>query len=247
MMNRSTLAALAITLFLTACASKPPTATVPHDFSAQKWLEARWIMEVLTLGESGDRRLNVARWTKPVVMVANNGTEAQLSAVQQAFEEVRTALDGVHPFTLVTNGTHLAKTAPLRVYFAPLKEWPTMGKSWGLPAPLPDKGLDGVHFVRWNENVEIEAGIIVIADELDPKKLQHTMLEELYQAMGIRNDSGFFRDSIVYESGGDTGGQLHLSERDKKLIRFLYQHVPPGTLPGELARLIDEHWVYGAK
>ncbi len=239
-----------LALLLTACASKPAPSTkraATRDFSAQKWLEARWIMEVLTSAEAGSRRLHVARWTKPVVVVANNGNETQLAALQQVIGQINAALDGAHPLTLAARGTDLGRSANVRVQFAPQKDWPALGKKWGMPVPLPDGGLDGLQFVSWNEKIEIEAGVVVIGDGLKGDLLQHTLLEELYQTMGIRNDSGFFPDSIVYESDGDTGGRTLLSERDKKLIRFLYQHVPPGTRPDGLAKIIDEHWVYGVK
>lgn len=92
--------------------------------------------------------------------------------------------------------------------------------------------------------MEIEAGYVLVDDKLTNDTLRHTTLEELYQTFGVRNDSGFFPDSIVYESGKDTGGLTQLSERDKKLLRFLYQYVPTGTRPDALAKLIDQHWVY---
>lgn len=251
MKNHHLCAALLTALLLTACASRRDASTRPETargFSAQKWLEARWIMEVLTSAESGDRRLHVARWNQPVVVVANNGSESQRLALQQAINQLHAALAGAHSLTLAEPGTDLARSANIQVEFAPQKDWPALGEKWGLPISLSAaSGMDGMQFVRWNGRIEIEAGIIVIGDGLTGDLLQHTLLEELFQTMGIRNDSGFYPDSIVYESGTDSGGQTRLSQRDQQLIRFLYRHVPPGTRPDGLARIIDEHWVYEVK
>lgn len=233
-------------MLLGGCATEQPSAA--GKFSTEKWLEARWVMEVLTTAEAGSRRLQVARWNQPVIVVAaNGGSDKQRQALQRAIDEVNAILNEFPRLTLATNGTALAATAQVQVEFAMQKDWPALGKKWKLPVPLPDGGQDGLQFIRWNERSEINAGVIAIGGGLTDDLLQHTLLEELYQTMGIRNDSGFFPDSIVYESGDDTGGLTQLSERDKKLIRFLYQHVPPGTRPDGLARIIDEHWVYGVK
>lgn len=240
--SRVLCASLGLLLLLSACASRP--AALVRDFSTRKWLEARWIMEVLSSAEGGSRKLLVARWTKPVVVVAQNGTDVQRRVLGQAIAEISDALNGAHSISLATNGTDLARTAQIHVYFAPQKDWPALGRQWGIPMALPENGLDGVHFVRWNAKAELESSIIIIGAGLTGEMLQHTMLEELFQAMGIRNDSAFFPDSIVYESGDDTGGLTRLSERDKKLIRFLYQHVPTDTRPAALAGLIDEHWQF---
>lgn len=225
------------------CASK----TGSSAFSAQKWLEARWIMEVCTKAEMGDSKLQVVRWTRPVVIVAENGSPEQLEALEQAVAEIRLALAGVHDVTLATNGTDLAKTASIKLKFSAGESWGEASKAWGLNIGKTAANMNGVQFIRWNGRVEIEAGYVLIGDKLTGDLLRHTVLEELYQTFGIRNDSGFFPDSIVYESGGDTGGLTRLGERDKKLLRFLYQHVPTGTRPDALAKLIDEHWVYGVK
>jgi hypothetical protein len=225
------------------CASK----TGSSAFSTQKWLEARWIMEVSTLAKVGDSKLQVVRWTRPVVIEAENGSPEQMEALEQAVAEIRLALEGVHTITLAAKGTDLAKTASMHVRFAESSDWETAAKGWGLNIGRQPSGLDGAQFIRWNSRMEIEEGYMLIGNKLTPDELRHTTLEKLYQTFGVRNDSGFFPDSIVYESGGDTGGLTRLSERDKKLLRFLYEHVPTGTRPDVLARLIDAHWVYGVK
>jgi len=216
-------------------------------FSAQKWLETRWIMEVISSAEMGDTKLQVIRWTRPVVIVAENGSPEQMKALEQAVAEIRLVLDGAHTVTLAAKGTDQAKTASVHVRFAANGDWESLAKGWGLNIGRPPSGMDGAQFIRWNGRMEIEAGYVLIGEKLTGDLLRHTVLEELYQTLGVRNDSGFFPDSIVYESGGDTGGLNRLSERDKKLLRFLYQHVPTGTRPDALARLIDKHWVYGVK
>jgi hypothetical protein len=229
-------AALAL-LLLPSCATRRET-------TAQKWLEARWIMEVLNSGEAGDRRLQVVRWTKPPSLVLHECTTPQREAVERAVGQITEAFQGRLALSFATNSAVPMAQGQIHVHFAPVEQWPDLSKKWHLP-PLPG-GQDGVFFVHWNDQFEIDAAVVLIREGLSPERLEHTALEELYQSFGPRNDSPFFPESVVYESGDDTGGQRYLSERDKTLLRFLYDHVPPGTRPDALAPLIDAHWPYGS-
>lgn len=106
-------------------------------------------------------------------------------------------------------------------------------------------GNRGFFCVKWNGKCEIEEAIILIAeDKLAGPALRHYVLEETVQAMGLGGDSKRFANSIFYEDIPKQrfGTATRLAARDRKLIRFLYAHVAPGSVPIEVGQLFERHW-----
>jgi hypothetical protein len=99
--------------------------------------------------------------------------------------------------------------------------------------------------LRWNSDYEIEKATVLIAsDKLSGRRLQHFVLEELTQSLGLAGDSNRFEDSVFFENSPEKkyGSAVEFSTLDRQLIRFLYEHVPAGTPPVELGVLLERHW-----
>jgi hypothetical protein len=54
------------------------------------------------------------------------------------------------------------------------------------------------------------------------------------------NHSKRFEKSVFYRDGDRRSKELQLTERDRKLVVWFYNHVPPGT--EELKKLFEMHW-----
>ncbi|MEE2826133.1 MAG: DUF2927 domain-containing protein [Planctomycetota bacterium] len=134
------------------------------------------------------------------------------------------------------------QTATIQLHFVPLKEFETLAEAEGFKVSGSDWG---VFYMRWNRFHEIESAVVLIAeDKLRGRRLQHFLLEELTQSLGMAGDSTRFKESVFYEDGGQRqfGTATELSELDRKLIRFLYEHVPAGTSPVELGVFLERFW-----
>ena len=136
-------------------------------------------------------------------------------------------------------------SATIKLYFIPFKEFETRAEAEKFEVFGRDWGL---FYLRWNRNYVIESAVVLIADDkLSGRRLHHFLLEELTQSLGLAGDSSRFQESVFYDDTGQKkfGTATELSELDRKLIRFLYQHVPPGTPPVELGVLLERHWPPG--
>ena len=148
---------------------------------------------------------------------------------------------------LLPEGTQIQQVEPnqedasMKVYFVSLNEFPALAKKYGFPV-TNNLGFFGV---EWNHRYEIQSAVIMIAhDKLRGKRLHHMTLEEITQSLGLAGDSTRFEDSVFYEDQAKQhyGTATRLSELDKKTLRFLYQHVEPGSLPIEVGVQMGRHW-----
>ena len=133
-------------------------------------------------------------------------------------------------------------SANIKVYFVPLAQFPAISKENGF-ATLD--GNLGFFDVRWNAKYEIERATVLIADDkLRGRRLHHFVLEEVTQCFGLAGDSKRIPGSVFYEDRSKKlfGEATRLSDLDKKLIRFLYTHVRPGSQPVELGVALARHW-----
>jgi hypothetical protein len=149
---------------------------------------------------------------------------------------VTLANTSINGLTLVEPNT----VADIRIYFAPLSDFPALAKNHGFRYV---KGNLGYFWTFWNARHEIEQAYVLLAsDKLSGRQLRHFALEELTQALGLSNDSPVFHGSIFY-AGPDGGGYAKkLSDLDKRLLVFFYSHVKPGATREDLLTAIREHW-----
>lgn len=98
----------------------------------------------------------------------------------------------------------------------------------------------GYTTIWWNQDAHItKAEIYVVCDKQDPLERQHTILEEITQALGLMNDSDRYIDSIFYVHYSDS--ILELSEMDWDLIRIHYcSEIKPGMEYNEVAGLYSQ-------
>ena len=85
--------------------------------------------------------------------------------------------------------------------------------------------------------------VILIQDcwAADDPFMQHLLLEEMTQSLGLMNDSPRFPESVVYETPTSSGSTTTLGDLDTRTIALLYS-LRPGARKCRVKRAIRQEW-----
>jgi hypothetical protein len=87
----------------------------------------------------------------------------------------------------------------------------------------------------------VRSGLVLMSsDKEDADWLRSNTLNALCWLLGFMNHSKRYEKSVFFLDGDRRTKEVQLSERDRKLVRWYYNHVPPGT--EELKMLFEKHW-----
>lgn len=201
----------------------------------------KYVRKVLLTSETGENEGFIVRWNRPVrVTVVSEDLKNHLSLVRSVIGELNTALAGTGmSLTLV------GKTSDILIHFVKRERFRSAGAKLGCEA-VPDAVA---YFCTWGGNEKhpaINFAFIVIPNEEPTGDFYSMALEELTQVLGPTNDvqDPAFETSLFYEyeEGVSTPYFKVLSNRDKKLLRFLYTHLKPGDREPEVRAAFDKHW-----
>jgi len=201
----------------------------------------RFVGEVLVgteYGSSLDDQVCVRWETRPRLSTFGDGSHHP-AIIKKTVDQINACLPSNRQIEILEAND---ATATIKLYFVPLKEFDRFAKQESVSLSSSDWGA---FFLRWNSAYEIEKATILIAsDKLSGRRLQHFVLEELTQSLGLAGDSNRFEDSVFFEDWAEKkyGAVVEFSTLDRQLIRFLYEHVPAGTPPVELGVLLERHW-----
>ena len=93
----------------------------------------------------------------------------------------------------------------------------------------------GCYFVSWQKGGVIVGAAIVVNTERDMARINHCLLEELTQILGMPNDTDVLRPSIF----SDNDYLLDLSRPDVIVVRTLYDpRLKPGMPKAEALKLV---------
>lgn len=199
-----------------------------------------FISDVLAKTEydnSNDAR--TVRWEKAPEISVFGDRNRHSVLVQRSIKEINKVLPEKRQIVQLPDETD---SASIKIYFIASDKFGEIGKAHGFEVI---KGNRGFYSVDWNDQYEIETACVLIAeDRLSGKCLSHFVLEELTQVMGLVGDSTRIPASLFYENpeAGKYGDATHLTAVDRRLIKFLYDHVPAGSFPIELGALVERHW-----
>lgn len=233
-MTAPRLALVALLLPLLAPA-RPAAAQTPDEVLA-------WAATVILGPEYGGDGKVCSRWVKAPTLSVFGGTDEERAVVADTVKQINavladTPLKGIKP---LGPGD---ERADIRVYFAPLADFPKLADRHAFKYV---EGNWGYFWTFWNGRREIDRAYVLLAsDKLAGKRLRHFALEEITQCLGLMNDSPAFPDSIFYSKGDDGGDAQKLSELDAKLIRFFFTHIQPGDRQPEVRAAFRKHWPKG--
>jgi hypothetical protein len=100
----------------------------------------------------------------------------------------------------------------------------------------------GVHYYANPTNRWIIRGsaVILSTDKEDAAELQRNALSALCFSLGFMNHSKRYEKSVFFQDADKKSNEVKLTERDRKLLIWYYNHVPPGT--DSLTTLFEKHW-----
>ena len=199
-----------------------------------------FVGDVLTKTEyevTGGRR--VVRWKKAPTLSVFGDQDRHKPVVAQTLREINRAMP---EYLQVTQLEDEDDAAAIKLYFIKLESFEEIAAKHGFKAVAGNRGL---FYIKWDHKFEIQSSVILIAEnKLSGKTLSHFVLEELTQSMGLGGDSKRFPKSVFYENQAlfRYGSATRLAPIDRKLITFLYEHVPAGSVPIEVGQLFEKHW-----
>ncbi len=199
---------------------------------------ARWV-EKVTLGpEYGGGGKVCSRWVKTPKLSVFGATSEQQKVVASSLAHLNETLANT-PIKRIELLSPNDSGANILVYFAPQRELPDLAKKHGFKYV---EGNWGYFWTFWNRHKIHRAIVLLASDKLKGKLLRHFTLEEITQSLGLSNDSAIFSNSIFYAGWSYT---QHLSELDKKLIIFFYNHIQPGAKLRDVQVAFKKHWQGG--
>jgi len=214
---------------------------VSHAQRMQRELE--WAQSVLLGAEMGDARTGVVRWVQPIHFLVVAAPGSVQVAVECAVGELRAALGDIRDLEVEYVGERdprIGRDGYITVFATAPQQAGALAKEHGAQQPaLP---ADGWFTILWNGQFELTRGLVFLDPALDSARLQHTVLEEMFQALGPCNDSGRIQDSLVYERGFDAGKRTSLGRVDRLLLALLYRDLSPGDDARAIERAVRRAW-----
>jgi hypothetical protein len=202
----------------------------------------QWVEEVVLRPALGGERTATRRWIRSPRLSIIGGSAKQRKAVNDAVKHLNETLKKT-PIKKIAMGPTNDTTADIQVYFQIHSRLPELARTLRI-AGYKKKFLS-LHwaFIDTEQFFILRSHVLLASDKLkkDPE-LRHNILWALAGALGLQNNSSIYKDSLFR---GSAGNAQQLSDLDRKLIVFFYNHVPPGSANGEVAEAFKKNWPKG--
>ena len=193
------------------------------------------VLSVLTSSEFGSSRRRTVRWAHSPTLTIIGGTPGQRAL---AVDTAASLSEAIAP--LAIGLTDDPAEADIRLYFDRPQALTEIAVDEGFTF-VP--GNAGLFWCWWDAQGRLTRTVILIEDtwEADDPWLQHLMLEEMTQSLGLMNDTTHFPQSVFYETDTNPGSATRLPELDIQTISLLYS-VRPSTHQRRLRRVMRRRW-----
>lgn len=189
--------------------------------------------------ETEKARRGVTRWTKSPVYYAATTQPHLKKLVSSAVASVNSVLAETG---IKIELTFEPTDRPDGVMaFIPKKEFARALKK--VKCSPPEINVAAVLCARTDfDTDEMLLSVIVIDASLEGVGLEDSILEDIYQSMGLLNDQDLFPDSVIFENFYGSTHRTKLSSLDRKLLFFLYKYLKPGDGEEIVREKFDRHW-----
>ena len=193
------------------------------------------VLSVLTSNEYGSRRRYTVRWPDSPSLAVVGGSDAHR---QLAFALAAELSAAIAP--LAINIVDDPSDAQIRLYFDDHAALTAIARREGFEF-IP--GNAGLFWGWWDARGRLSRMVILIQDRwaADDPFMQHLLLEEMTQSLGLMNDSPRFPESVVYETPLSSGSATTLGELDMRTLTLLYS-LKPGSRKCRVKRNIRRKW-----
>ena len=226
---KTTVVLLAISLLLAASsqAAEPARSKIK-----------RFVQQVVLGPEFGSNRKVASRWMTAPTLSVFGATPEQKAVVQEVVTTINPSLKAqIGEIQLLPDN---AKEATMKVYFAPLQDFPKIARDNGAEVK---KGNIGYFWMFWDEkNAMTSTGVLLASDKLRGAELKHFAFEEITQSLGLAEDADEFPESIFYSRGSNGGAAARPSALDLQLLQWFYQHVLPGDDRKAISAKFEATW-----
>ena len=196
----------------------------------------RWVQEVVLRPASGGERTMTRRWARTPRLSILGGNAAQEKAVTEAVKRLNETLKKTFIKRIVVSPAN-DSGADIQVIYAPLAKLPAVAKQ--LRIPSYEEGERSYQWSFWTKKGELTRSYVLLAaDKLEGEELRHHALWGAVWALGLQNRSSAYPDSIFAQSDE----VQRLSDLDRKLLVFVYNHVPPGSEDTAVAAAYRKYW-----
>lgn len=203
----------------------------------------QYISDVILKAEYGDSPGVCRLWKSSPTLYVEGGGEDHRKLLNDAVSHLNEVLEGTEFRLEVAWDKELshADGPHIRVMFADRADYDDIKKREGLDIP---SDVHAFFWIYWNENREITRAIVVLPVNPISNRLEHLVMEEITQSLGLSGDSQVFENSLFYENKSRRayGTAVRLSPLDQKLLHFAYTHLKPNMGPGDVAIPLLNHW-----
>ena len=196
------------------------------------WLHLK---AVLLSAEYGGRVGIVERWARPPAVTIVGGSAEDRALIRDTIIEWNAVLDGTG--FGIREADHLS--ADIGVIFTPRENFREIAAMYGFRYVAGGVGFAGIAV---DARHRAQMAIVMVAEDLAAEERRATLVQELYHTLGPINDSPYFPSSVLFEDGLEGSTATTLAMVDRKLLRFLYQHLKPGDREAEMRRAFERHW-----
>ena len=213
-------------LILLALVGPPDPLAGPMADARQDQLLA-WVCDVSLGTEYGGSGAVVSRWVNSptLEMVGANAEQRQMVTEIVKHVNETLALTPIKQIRVLSSAR--AGSANICVYFAPLKDFPTIAERHGFKYQGDSVAYN---WTFWDGQFRFTRAYILIApDEFEDATLRHNTLESITKVLGFNNNSATYKDSIFYRKESDYGDAKELAHKDQVLIWLIYNYVEPGS------------------
>lgn len=195
----------------------------------------RHVLSVLTSNEYGSSRSRTVRWAHSPTLALIGGTPEQ----RKLAEDIAASLSKeIAPLSISLTAD--PAEADIRLYLDRPEVLTGIAVEEGFTF-VP--GNAGLFWCWWDLKGRLTRTVILIEDTwgADSPWMQHLMLEEMTQSLGLMNDTTLFPESVFYETDTSPGSATSLPELDARTISLLYS-VRPNTHQSRLRRVLRRRW-----
>jgi hypothetical protein len=194
-----------------------------------EWIQAITLRPTFGADKSGTRR-----WTHTPTVSLFDASSQDLQMMHDVLDDLNEPIAKTK-LKKLTLGRANDKKAEIQVHFALNKKLPALAKS--VQFNNYEETWPSFTSVQGNDKYELTKATTALAiDKLEGDRLRAQATVGMMGALGFLNSSSKVKESVF------AGGSPKLTDVDRKLLVFYYNHVPPASDSPELSAAYKKHW-----
>lgn len=226
----------AILLLSTASFAYSAHAEPAISDDEQEWL---FVRQVLLTSEFEPSEMRISRWNEPPKILAYLEENTRSEEIKAAVDKLNRNLSGLGYGTTLT--TIPVEDADIVIGIMPQSSMKKVWAAYSCGTFFQHK-VAGASCLRIDEAAfSINSALVLVEKDQNDASIESTILEELYQSLGVHNDHQMYPESLTYD-GPDRNHHVDLAPIDKKVLIFLYKYLQPGDDEATVRRKFDQYW-----